>query len=83
MADTHNDLCGSVEGTVFQAGTINLGPSTRTALAGLPPVPSGFTGREDMLAVLRDALSDTNPAPVWVVSGVGKTSVVLRAADRM
>jgi hypothetical protein len=84
VADTHNDLRGSVEGPVVQAGTINLGPSMRAALAGLPPVPSGFTGREEMLAVLRDALDPVNPTPVWAVSGlagVGKTTVVLKAAE--
>lgn len=80
MADTHNDLRGSVEGTVIQASTVNLGSSVRAALAGLPPVPSGFTGREQMLAVLRP----TDPAPVWVISGlagVGKTTVVVKATE--
>ena len=83
MADTHNDMSGWISGNAIQAGTVHIGASMRAALAGLPPVPSGFTGREDMLAVLRDALSESSPTPVWVVAGlagVGKTTVVLKAA---
>jgi hypothetical protein len=84
VVDVHNEMSGSTDGPVIQIGSI--GRSARTALAGLPPVPVEFTGREDDLRVLAEVLDGVSPSRPVVVSsvsgmgGVGKTTLVLRAA---
>jgi hypothetical protein len=84
VVDVHNEMSGSTDGLVIQIGSI--GQSDRTALAGLPPAPAEFTGREEDLADLVEVLDGVNPSPHVVVSsvggmgGVGKTTLVLRAA---
>jgi tetratricopeptide (TPR) repeat protein len=59
--------------------------AARVALAQLPPVVAGFTGRDDDLAVLAGLLDPGGPAGPVVVSavaglaGVGKTTLVVAA----
>src|SRR5437870_1688559 len=74
-------MSGSADGPVIQIG--NLGPSVRTALAGLPPVPAEFTGREADLAEIADVLRPESTATTVAIhglAGVGKTTVALKAA---
>ncbi|GAB7029687.1 tetratricopeptide repeat protein [Streptomyces sp. NPDC021749] len=59
MNQSSNDLSGSVTGPVVQAGHVgqlHLTHPVPTALAGLPPVPPEFTGREEALRTLTAAL---------------------------
>lgn len=89
MNQSSNDLSGRVDGPVVQAGNIeqvHFAPRAPTALAGLPPAPPEFSGRERALESIVAALRpDADGAPVAVstltgTAGVGKTALVLRAA---
>ncbi|GGX75971.1 tetratricopeptide repeat protein [Streptomyces hiroshimensis] len=67
---------------------ISLPAPVSTALASLPPVPAGFTGRDQDLAELLEALASGSAAPAGAgaavsvagLPGVGKTSLALAAA---
>ncbi|ARF53850.1 ATP-binding protein [Streptomyces gilvosporeus] len=89
MNQSSNDLSGSVTGPVVQAGHVgqlHLSPPVPTALAGLPPAVPEFTGRDEALRQVTDALRPGSGAAPVVVStlagtaGVGKTALALRAA---
>jgi tetratricopeptide (TPR) repeat protein len=89
VGETHNELSGSVTGPAVLAGhigTMNLVHAVPSALDGLPPADREFTGREDLLSTLADALrpgSDGSPVVVSALSGlpgVGKTALAVRAA---
>lgn len=95
---TRNVVNGTASGVVVQAGTITgdvhlHAAAERPVLVPrqLPPVPRGFTGREDVLAALDTAVrgvADAQPgtAPLAVVSGmggVGKTTVAVSWAHRV
>lgn len=77
-------MSGSTDGPVIQIGSISRGD--RVALAGLPPVPADFTGREKDLWELAEVFGeDGSSRPVVVSSvsglgGVGKTTLVLQSA---
>ncbi|MET8758811.1 tetratricopeptide repeat protein [Lentzea sp. NPDC004782] len=95
---THNVVSGTASGVVMQAGTITGDVHLHAPPGGhsvvprqLPPVPRGFTGREDVLAALDAAVNDVagarpGTAPLVVVSGmggVGKTTVAVCWAHRV
>src|SRR5450755_275880 len=86
----------TISGGLFQApvllgrdmqATFQLPAAAPTALAQLPPVTSGFTGRDDELAVLAGLLDPAGSAGPVVVSavaglaGVGKTTLAVQAGD--
>ena len=78
-----NELTGNVHGFVVQARDIHLHAPTPTALAGLPSVDAGFTGRNADLALLAEALRSPWPVVVSIVmglAGVGKTTLAIKAA---
>jgi tetratricopeptide (TPR) repeat protein len=79
---------GTFHGPVLQAGTIHASfPSAAApvALAQLPPVTAGFTGRDDELGVLAGLLDLAGTPGAVVVSavaglaGVGKTTLAVQA----
>ncbi|GAA1292295.1 NB-ARC domain-containing protein [Saccharothrix xinjiangensis] len=79
----HNELTGDVHGFVLQAADVHLQVPAVTALAGLPPVDAGFTGRTADLALVAEALRSARPVVVSTVmglAGVGKTTLAVRAA---
>jgi tetratricopeptide (TPR) repeat protein len=73
----------TVNNPVFVAGQAAAAP---VALAQLPPLPGGFTGREAELAQVAGLLDPAAPAGAVVVSavaglaGVGKTALAVQAA---
>ncbi|SFR22319.1 Tetratricopeptide repeat-containing protein [Lentzea waywayandensis] len=72
---------GDVHGTVVQARDVYLGQHVQTALAGLPPVAAGFTGREADLTAVAEALNSPQPVVVSTgLAGVGKTTLAVKAA---
>ncbi|KAA2256941.1 tetratricopeptide repeat protein [Solihabitans fulvus] len=79
----HNELTGDVHGFVLQARDVHVHAPEVTALAGLPPVDAGFTGRTAELALVAEALRSPRPVVVSTVmglAGVGKTTLAIRAA---
>jgi tetratricopeptide (TPR) repeat protein len=76
-----NEVSGDVDGTVVQARDIYLHPAVPTALAGLPPVATGFTGRFADLTAVTEALSSSLSVVVLAgLPGVGKTTLAVKAA---
>jgi tetratricopeptide (TPR) repeat protein len=81
-----NRVIGSVHGTVFQAkvikGDVHVHPSTRQySLQQLPPIPAGFTGREEELSALDDVAADVSGLIVVIIvgpGGIGKTALALK-----
>lgn len=84
------DMLGRLDNEVRKAlarldnpQAVRAGPAP---LAQLPPVPAGFTGRDDELAVLAGLLDPAGTGqPVLVsavagLAGVGKTALALKAA---
>ena len=91
---TRNVVKGTASGVVVQAGTItgdlhlHAAPGEHSVVPKqLPPVPRGFTGREDVLAALDAAAEeDSGTLPLVVLSGmggVGKTTVAVCWAHRV
>ena len=92
--DTSNTISGGTQGPVLQAQAIRdvhfnttvSAPVAPLALAQLPPVVAGFTGRDDELAVMTDLLDPAGAVGAVVVSavaglaGVGKTSLAVQAS---
>jgi tetratricopeptide (TPR) repeat protein len=79
----HNELSGDVHGLVLQARDVHLHAPPTTALAGLPPVDTGFTGRTADLTLVGEALCSPRPVVVSTVmglAGVGKTTLAIKAA---
>jgi tetratricopeptide (TPR) repeat protein len=89
---THNVVRGTSSGGVVQAGKITGDVHVHAARVErsvvprqLPPVPRGFTGREDVLGALDAVVNDVadarpGTAPLVVLSGmggVGKTTVAV------
>jgi len=81
-------MLGQLAGDVHQALAwldTSRGVAAPTALAQLPPLTVGFTGRDDELAVLADLLAQEGTAgPVLVsavagLAGVGKTTLTVAA----
>ncbi|WP_053717835.1 ATP-binding protein [Saccharothrix sp. NRRL B-16348] len=84
MVDSHNDVSGTVAGSLIQARDVLFASQVPHARAGLPPV-GVVTGREPELAQLAAVLrADTAPGAVVSVvaglAGVGKTTLAVRAA---
>ncbi|MET9225428.1 tetratricopeptide repeat protein [Lentzea sp. NPDC003310] len=94
---TRNVVKGTASGVVVQAETItgdlhlHAAPGEHSVVPRqLPPVPRGFTGREDVLAALDAAVAGVageqpGTSPLVVVSGmggVGKTTVAVCWAHR-
>jgi tetratricopeptide (TPR) repeat protein len=93
-AQTANTISGGIQfGPVLQGrdiqATFQLPAVAPTALAQLPPLAAGFTGRGKELAELADLLNPLGPAgagePVLVaavtgLAGVGKTTLAIAAA---
>ncbi|MGW3728421.1 tetratricopeptide repeat protein [Streptomyces sp. NPDC000851] len=69
-----------------QSITLHLPREITPALAGLPPSSSVFTGRDDLLRSLSEALDPRQPGPravlVTGLAGVGKTELALQVARR-
>ena len=89
-AETHNVVSGGIQfGPVLQGrhiqATFHLPAPTPVALAQLPPSVTGFTDRDDELAVLAGILDPAVSAESAVVSavaglaGVGKTALAVLA----
>ena len=79
---------GTFHGPVLQAGTIHASfpaAAAPVALAQMPQVTAGFTGRDDELGVLAGLLDPAGSAGAVVVSavaglaGVGKTTLAVQA----
>lgn len=85
MAESRNDMSGTVSGALVQARDIAFAEHPPVALAGLPPVDL-FAGRAADLAALAGALRpEPGGAPVVIsavagLAGVGKTTLAVRAA---
>jgi tetratricopeptide (TPR) repeat protein len=92
-ADIHNDVVGSVTGSLIQSGIITGGvhvhPTQRTLVVPrqLPAPPRLFTGRVSELATLTAAMdAQDDPGAMMVISaiggagGIGKTWLVLHWA---
>ena len=91
---TSNKVSGGIfNGPVLQARDLiqptfvtNQAPAAPVALAQLPPLASGFTGREAELAQVAGLLDPAGDAGAVVVSavaglaGVGKTALAVQAA---
>jgi hypothetical protein len=88
-AETRNIIRGGVffrpvlQGRDIQA-TFHLPAAARLALAQLPPASTGFTGRDDELAVLAELLNPARTSGTAMVSvaglaGVGKTTLAVEA----
>ncbi|WP_143022861.1 ATP-binding protein [Lentzea jiangxiensis] len=80
-----NELRGEVHGVAMQARDVYLNTPVPapTALAGLPPVDVGFTGRSADLALLAEALRSPQPVVVSTImglAGIGKTTLAIKAA---
>jgi tetratricopeptide (TPR) repeat protein len=89
VGEIRNELSGSVHGPAVQAGhieSVNFVQPVPSALDGLPPVDTEFTGRRELLEALADALRPGAAGAPVVVSalaglpGVGKTALAVRAA---
>jgi tetratricopeptide (TPR) repeat protein len=89
---TGNTISGGIQyGPVVQGGrvqaTFQLPAPAPTALAQLPPVAAGFTGRDDelrWLAGLLDPAGADGPVLVFAVAGlagVGKTTLAIAAGQ--
>ncbi len=86
MDRVRNELSGTTNGLVIQAGTVVVGgTSTPAAVAGLPAQPV-FVGRlaelDQLIAAVRPA-ADSAPVVVCALGGlpgVGKTALAVRAA---
>ena len=91
--ETRNMISGGTHGLVLQGRdfnnvTINVAPAAAApvALAQLPPLLTGFTGREAELAEITALLEPAVAAGAVVVSavaglaGVGKTALAIQAA---
>ncbi|MCG8919530.1 tetratricopeptide repeat protein [Actinokineospora sp. PR83] len=79
----HYEVSGNVQGSVLQARDIYLRSSGLTALSGLPPVVGGFTGRDEDLSTVAEALHSPRPVVVSTIvglAGVGKTTLAVKAA---
>ncbi|MFF5290549.1 tetratricopeptide repeat protein [Paractinoplanes globisporus] len=86
-------VSNQITGGVFFSAVIQgrdvqvvLPPEIQPALTGLPPASSVFTGREQAVGALRNALAPARPGGVQLVSavagmaGIGKTELVLQTA---
>ncbi|MFE6918454.1 tetratricopeptide repeat protein, partial [Streptomyces rubiginosohelvolus] len=68
--------------------TVQLPPQTTSALYGLPPVSSAFTGREEQVEELLGTVAGGRPqqavlvAAVAGLAGIGKTELVVQTASR-
>ncbi|MGW8984833.1 regulator [Streptomyces parvus] len=68
--------------------TVQLPPQTTSALYGLPPVSSAFTGREEQVEELLGTVAGGRPqqavlvAAVAGLGGIGKTELVVQTASR-
>ena len=78
-------LAGEVREALAQLAATHAVTAAPTALAQLPAATTGFTGREDELAVLAGLLDPAGAAGPVVVSavaglaGVGKTTLAVQA----
>lgn len=91
-----NSVSGTVKGAVVQAGTIDGGVHVHLAEHAnakprqLPAMSRGFTGRDQLMRALDDAVTDSRAAdpdvaPIVVLTGmggVGKTALSIRWAHR-
>ncbi|MFD5433673.1 tetratricopeptide repeat protein [Kitasatospora sp. NPDC127067] len=77
----HNSIRGgNFHGPVVQADTAHVTVTPRPpTIAGLPPLTSAFTGREQDLAELRALLTTDGPSTVTVtgLGGIGKTTLAI------
>jgi tetratricopeptide (TPR) repeat protein len=89
-AGAHHVISGGIQfGPVLQGGVIQanlqLPPAVPVALAQLPAITAGFSGRQADLAMLADLLDpNKNTGPVLVsavagLAGVGKTTLAVHA----
>jgi tetratricopeptide (TPR) repeat protein len=74
-------------GDVFGGDKITYGGPLPviTSLHQLPPPPADFTGREEELDELTDAISQGNAvvSGIWGMGGVGKTALALKLAQQL
>jgi tetratricopeptide (TPR) repeat protein len=90
-----NELTGSVQGSVVQAGHIYGGvhvqavrPASLPPPAQLPPPPANFTGRDQELAILDEHAMTQDPGRVMLLvitgaGGVGKSALALHWLHRV
>ncbi|KDQ66933.1 hypothetical protein DT87_06740 [Streptomyces sp. NTK 937] len=68
--------------------TVQLPPQTTSALSGLPPASSAFTGRDEQVEELLGTVAGGRPqqavlvAAVAGLGGIGKTELVVQTASR-
>jgi ABC-type transporter Mla MlaB component len=68
--------------------TVQLPPQTTSALSGLPPASSAFTGRDEQVEELLGTVAGARPqqavlvAAVAGLGGIGKTELVVQTAAR-
>ncbi|MFF2118903.1 NB-ARC domain-containing protein [Kitasatospora sp. NPDC058184] len=83
----HNSIRGGTfHAPVVQADTAHVTVTARPpTIAGLPPVTSAFTGRDQDLAELRALLAPDGPSTVTVtgLGGIGKTTLALAAGHAL
>ncbi|MFF4921361.1 NB-ARC domain-containing protein [Kitasatospora sp. NPDC001261] len=83
----HNSIRGGTfHAPVVQADTAHVTVTARPpTIAGLPPVTSALTGRDQDLAELRALLAPDGPSTVTVtgLGGIGKTTLALAAGHAL